>query len=414
MKIKNILFFTLLKIDTLKTRGIYHDLMREFADHGHHVYIISPVERRHNKPSTLSSEGNVHFLTVETLNIQKTNIFEKGLATVLIERSFLSGFKKHFEHVKFDVVIYSTPPITFTKIINYIKEKDGAMSYLLLKDIFPQNAIDMGMMFKNGIIHRFFRNKERKLYQLSDYIGCMSEANVKYILAHNPTLKKSKVEINPNSIAPLPFTEPDAEQIKLIKKKYKLPLKKKIFIYGGNLGRPQGIDFLLETIALHKNDIRSYFLIVGSGTEYQKIREWFTLNKPKNAKLISGLPKAEYDSLIKVCDVGLIFLNKNFTIPNFPSRLLSYLEWKLPVLVAADPNTDIGTEVVKHNCGLSVLAGETEQMSKALDYFCTLNREDFNVLRSNARNYLEKNFLVSFSYEKIIKRLTIYKKTHHI
>ena len=83
-------------------------------------------------------------------------------------------------------------------------------------------------------------------------------------------------------------------------------------------------------------------MIIGSGTEFTRIQKWFEKFQPQNALLISVLPKNDYDKLLAACDVGLIFLNKNFTIPNYPSRLLSYLEMKMPVIAATDPNTDIG------------------------------------------------------------------------
>ena len=182
----NILFLTLVKIDTLEDRGIYHDLMREFVSKGHNVYVISPSERRERKGSKLKSENNVKFLTVRTLNVQKASLIEKGLSTLSIENLFLRGLKKYFSDVKFDLVLYSTPPITFTKIISFIKNKDGATSYLLLKDIFPQNAVDMKILQRHGIIYHYFRNKEKKLYEISDAIGCMSQANKQYIIDHNP------------------------------------------------------------------------------------------------------------------------------------------------------------------------------------------------------------------------------------
>lgn len=401
----NILFLTALKIETLKKRGIYHDLMREFASHNHHIYIVSPIERRESKPSSLTSEGNVHFLTIGTLNVQKTNIIEKGLATLSIELLFLRGIKKYFDNVKFDLVICSTPPITYTKVIDYVKKKDGAKSYLLLKDIFPQNAVDMKMMSKKGLIHRFFRKKEKSLYEISDAIGCMSEANKKYILTHNPEICKDKVHINHNSIEPTPHITLTVEQQNRIKKKHQLPTNKKIFIYGGNLGIPQGLDFLLETIEANKSDTRMFFLIVGSGTEFTKIENWFSTYKPQNAKLIAALPKKEYDQLVSVCDVGMIFLNKDFTIPNFPSRLLSHLEFKQPILVAADNTSDIGTEIERNHCGFSVISGDIVEMKNALNNFCNMNVEEFETYRNNSRKYLEENFLVSQSYEKIMNKI---------
>ena len=409
----NILFLTLLKVDTLKIRGIYQDLMNEFVSHGHKIYIISPLERREQKSSILISEGDAHFLNVRTLNVQKTNIIEKGFATLSIEYLFLRGVKKYFSDIRFDLVIYSTPPITFSNVIEFIKKKDGAKSYLLLKDIFPQNAVDMKMMLKNGVIYRFFRRKEKKLYKISDRIGCMSEANRQYIFKHNPKIDPKKVEVNPNSIQPLPYEDIDPFTKKAIKSQYNLPTDCKIFIYGGNLGIPQGLDFLLRTITAMKDNPKIYFLIVGSGTEFDRIQKWFKLNTPTNAMLISGLPKQDYDNLMKICDVGMIFLHKDFTIPNFPSRLLSYLEFKLPVLVAADPNTDIGTEVERNRCGFSVPTGNLEKMIIAVNSFCDMSEEEFEQLRNNSRNYLEQNFLVSQSYNQIMNYFN-FEKTNSL
>ena len=121
-------------------------------------------------------------------------------------------------------------------------------------------------------------------------------------------------------------------------------------MYGGNLGKPQGLDFLLDSI---KSTVRLdvFYLIIGSGTEYVRIQKWFEFNQPKNAMLINNLPKLEYDKLLSVCDVGLIFLSPNFTIPNYPSRLLSYLEMKLPVITATDIHTDIGKDIEDYECG---------------------------------------------------------------
>ena len=97
-------------------------------------------------------------------------------------------------------MLYSTPPITFERVVQFIKRRDGAKTYLLLKDIFPQNAVDLKVFGKRSPLYRHFRNKEKKLYKNADYIGCMSPANVEYILRNNPELSKEVVEVCPNSI----------------------------------------------------------------------------------------------------------------------------------------------------------------------------------------------------------------------
>ena len=103
------------------------------------------------------------------------------------------------------------------------------------------------------------------------------------------------------------------------------------FYYGGNIGLAQGIDFLLEVLESNKNRKDCFFLIVGDGNNYHLIKKWIILNNPRNVKLIKHLERKEYDILESFCDIGMVFLDSRFTIPNFPSRILSYMECKLPL-----------------------------------------------------------------------------------
>jgi hypothetical protein len=154
--------------------------MHEFGKKGHRVSVVTSIEKRYNTPTALSEENGIHVLRVMTGNITQTHIIEKGISTVRIESQFIQAIKKYFAGVKFDLVLYSTPPVTFEKVIKFIKKRDKAISYLLLKDIFPQNAVDIGMMRRGSLMWRWFRHKEKNLYKHSDYIGCMSQANVKF------------------------------------------------------------------------------------------------------------------------------------------------------------------------------------------------------------------------------------------
>jgi glycosyltransferase involved in cell wall biosynthesis len=397
----NVLFLTIVKINSIEERGIYTDLLRKFRDEGHDVFVMTPTERRDKKATNLRRENNTVILQVKTFNLQKINVLEKGVATLAIEYQYLSAIKKYFSDVKFDLILYSTPPITFSKVINFIKNRDQAYSYLLLKDIFPQNAIDMKMFKENGVLHKMFKKKEKKLYVISDAIGCMSEANKTYILKNNLNLDPSKVEVNPNSIRPIDNLQTLDDKIQ-IKKKYNLPLFKKIFVYGGNLGKPQGVDFLLKTIEASNNpDI--FYLVVGSGTQFRKIKEWFDIKQPKNAILLAGLPKSDYDKLLNACDVGLIFLHKDFTIPNFPARFLSYLEMRLPVLAATDSNSDIGQIIEENGCGKWVLHGDISKMIESANALIE-DEVIFNEMKENGWKLLQKSYKVDNSYELIINR----------
>lgn len=405
----NVIFLTLVRISDIEERGIYQDLMRKFRDEGHDVYIVTPYERRMGKDTSLVESGGVHILNVKTLNIQKTNIVEKGIGTLLLESQYKKAIKKYLGKVKFDLITYSTPPVTFTNVVRYLKKQNPqAVTYLQLKDIFPQNAVDIGMMSKTGVkvlLYKFFRNKEKKLYAASDYIGCMSPANVEFVMKHNPEIDTSRVEVAPNSIE-LVQGEMEPSQVKAerlyIRKKYDLPTDKPIFIYGGNLGMPQGIDFLLKCLETNKRRMDCYFVIVGSGTHYGIISNWYDCNKNTNVKLMQSLPKADYDMLVKHCDVGLIFLDHRFTIPNFPSRLLSYLENKMPVLCATDPNTDMGRIAEENGFGYWCESNSVEAFNTILDKMIKAERKAMGEM---GYEFLKNNYLVEHTYNAIIKHL---------
>lgn len=400
----NILFLTLLDFNFINERNIYTDLLREFIKHDHTIYVITPVERRKQQETRLLSDGKATILKLRIGNTQKTNIIEKGISTLNIEPQFIRGIKKYFADVKFDLILYTTPPITFCRAIEYVKKRDNAKTYLMLKDIFPQNAVDIGMLTKKGwkgILYRYFRNKEKKLYQISDYIGCMSQANVDYILQHNPDVMSDKVEICPNSIEVVDKSIDEKARAD-IRNKYDIPLDKKVFVYGGNLGKPQGIDFLIECLKSQKENRKVFFLIVGDGTEYKKLNNYVIEEQPQNVKLMKRLPKEDYDTMVAACDIGMIFLDHRFTIPNFPSRLLSYMQAKIPVLACTDTNTDIGKVIVEGGFGWWCESRETSDFDKQIDEILKAN---INIICENEYEYLMQNYSVKKNYEIISTRL---------
>jgi len=186
-----------------------------------------------------------------------------------------------------------------------------------------------------------------------------------------------------------------------IRQKYNLPLDKPIFIYGGNLGKPQGIDFLIQCLRANSHRADCYFLIVGNGTEYVKLAGWYQKEKPQNVSLFAGLPKEDYDCLVQACDVGLIFLDYRFTIPNYPSRLLSYLECKMPILAVTDPNTDIGSIAEQNGYGYKCASNQVKEFTACVDNFVQ-NPHIIKIMGEKGYRYLLEHYLVDYTYKKIV------------
>ena len=421
----NIVFITLSNINSISYPGIYADLMRKFRNEGHSVYIVSSAERKTGVSTQLIDVDGVHILKVRTLNIQKTNVIEKGLGTLLMERQYKQAIKKYLGNVKFDLILYSTPPITFTNVVKYLKKKNPkAISYLLLKDIFPQNAVDIGMFGKHSLFNWWFRRKEVDLYKASDYIGSTSPAHAEFVRKYNPYYPAERIELAPNSIELSNFHYEDgqekAERV-YIRKKYNLPTDIPIFIYGGNLGKPQGIDYLLKCLDANKNRKDCFFVVVGNGTEYPKLKTWYeeylkTTNSTDssnsersdvrrkkedvNVKLMERLPKEDYDMLVRSCDVGLIFLDHRFTVPNYPSRLLPYLEYKIPVICCTDVSTDVGSIAEDNGYGFWCESVKTEDFTALVNKMLKADRK---AMGERGYEFLKKNYTVQNTYDAIIQ-----------
>lgn len=398
-----VLFLSLVFSDRKHT-NFYEELLEVFVRNGHEVFVACSNDSRSIEPDGVQDWNGMTVLRIKTGDITgTTNIIKKGFATLSVDYYFKRALRKYYKNEKFDLILYPTPPITLANTIAWAKKYYNAKTYLMLKDIFPQNAVDLGIMQKTGlkgIIYKMFRKKERFFYSISDTIGCMSPANVEYLLQHNPEINKKKVEVCPNCLSiptKIPTFKRDSSELK---KKYEIPEDAIIFIYGGNLGKPQGISFLIDCLRYTKNNSKAYFIIIGDGSEFGKLKAFVDSEKPANVKLLNYMPKDEYQLISDQCDVGMMFLDHRFTIPNFPSRILNYLASGNPVLAATDANTDIGVIARDNGFGFCCESNDVKGFAKAVDDFINADRE---TMGENGWNFFKKNWSVENGYNIIMK-----------
>ena len=183
-----------------------------------------------------------------------------------------------------------------------------------------------------------------------------------------------------------------------IRKKYNIPLDKKVFLYGGNLGKPQGIDFLIKCIHGQEHNEKVFFLIVGDGTDYGKIEQFVKDSSQNNVKLMKRLPQEDYDTMVGACDAGMIFLDYRFTIPNFPSRLLSYMQAKIPVLACTDSNTDVGRIIEEAGFGCWCESNDVGKFDK-----CVKNLMNIEQVADKEWTYLNQHYSTEKGYQIIMK-----------
>lgn len=392
----NILFLTI-AWPRFGENNLYTDLMDEFVEHQHKVTVVCSIEKRVGRSTYLEKINGIKVLRVKTGNLTKTPFIEKGISNLFIGRQFMKAINAHFSKSHFDLIIISTPPITLSGVYKKMKEKYHAKTYLLLKDIWPQGIADLGLIKKNGLIYKYFSWQEKRLYNASDFIGCMSPANVNFIRKSNIVVNNSLIEENPNSIK---IRKHKVVKNLKIREKYNIPIDKCVFLFGGNLGKPQGISTFLNMVEqINNNNV--FFLFIGEGTEKNIISEYAKRHR-NNFKFIQCLPKAEYESLCESADVGLILLDGRYHIPNFPSRLLSYLENRLPVLCCTDMSTDIGHIIEENECGISVYQNDLKAFNCAISTLAG-NNQYREKMGNNAFKLLENKYTSLKSYQIIIK-----------
>lgn len=381
--------------DLSKGFNMYTALVEEFIRNKHEVFVIAPdisIDKTH-----IRLEKGIEILRVKTLPIKNVPNFIKGISNLLLPKQYYKALKKHYRNITFDLIITPTPPITLVDLASKLKAKQKSRLYLILRDIFPQNAVDLGMMKKGSLIYKYFRQKEEVLYKIADHIGCMSKGNIEYIVKHNPSVEKNKIHILHN----FQILNVDYPQQNLsIRKKYNLE-NKFVVVFGGNMGKSQQLEnviTLAESCEQYKDVV---FLILGEGLQKLMLEKEISEREIKNIIITDTIPKADYQKLIAVCDVGLISLHKDFTIPNIPSKTLDYFNLGIPVLASIDRATDYGSYIDNAGAGLWSYAGDHLAFKMNFDklYF---NKELRETLGKNGRRFFEQYLTPDKAYQTII------------
>lgn len=362
---------------------IYTDLVDALIAHNHSVTIVT-------SNSSNSFQKKYRQIGIKKIITGKVYLIQKGLSTLTIGHQFKAIIQKELLHEKFDLILYATPPITLNSVVKFCKKFFKAKTYLMLKDIFPQNAVDLSMMSKKNPIYWFFRKQEKSLYKISDYIGCMSQANIDYVLEHNSYISKDKVGLFYNSIK--------INTAQVISSNNE---KVTTFIFGGNLGRPQNIPGLLEVIKGLNDFEQAKFIIVGSGSEEGYIKDYIQKNRPKNLDYKSYIQKKEYEVILSTSDVGVISLDPRFTIPNIPSKLPSYMSMAKPILAIIDQNTDLDALIKKADCGWTSFYCENNAV-ELIKSICSNKQMQINKGK-NGLEFLKQNFDVNYNVKQLEK-----------
>ena len=328
------------------------DLAQELLRQGHQPIVIVPSESIDKKWTNETIDGvNVFRLAAfKTINI---TFFRRAFNEVLLPFTMLYSIRKSDVPIKeFDAIVWYSPTIFFGPLISYLKKSSNCSSYLILRDMFPEWALDLGILKKNPIYY-FFKLVAKYQYSVADIIGVQSSSNLEYLKDWKKKPNR-QLEVLNNWLT---VSTKKESSISLVETNL---FGRKLFIYIGNMGVAQGMDILIDLAEnlQYRKDIG--FLFVGRGTESERLKESASKKKLENVLFFDEIDSKEISSLLGHCHVGLVALDPRHKSHNIPGKFLTYMQAGLPVLARLNRGTDLGLLIKSEGVGKVYSGSEIE------------------------------------------------------
>jgi glycosyltransferase involved in cell wall biosynthesis len=343
----------------LRTSGAVQlrDLAGELSRQGHDVAVVVPAVDL-PRPWVLELRDGVQILRVRAMSTKDTGYFRRVIGETLLSWFMLRGLRQSpLQAVHWDGVVWYSPTIFLGPMIAALKRASGCRSYLILRDVFPEWAVDMGLL-RRGLVYRFFKLVERYQYAAADTIGVQSPSNLAY-LAKWQEGPGRHLEVLENWLAAAPNVGCSVSIAHTCLE------SRKILVYAGNMGVAQGVEFVLDVAErlLERKDVG--FLFVGRGSDVPRLRKIATERGLDNVLFHDEVEPSEVPGLLAQCDVGLVVLDPRHKTHNVPGKFLTYLQAGLPVLARVNAGNDLANLIEKEDVG-RVYIGDSAQAFQIL------------------------------------------------
>lgn len=321
------------------------DLVREFTAHGHHVTLLTPSPEL-RVPMTEEWQEGVRIVRVRSGPTKGVNRVTRAINEIRLSAGIWRHAGTFLKANPHDLIVSYSPTIFFGDLVRRLKRLWGAGTYLILRDLFPQWAVDAGVLSRRSPVYWYFDHKARSQYAVADVIGVQSVGD----LAHFAD-SGARVEVLYNWLKP-ELPGPDG-----VDRRAKYGVGNRfVFFYGGNIGVAQNLDLVVRLAQELADNPRAHILLVGDGNEARRLSVEIASRGLKNIAIHPSVPEDEYFRLLAEMDVGLISLDPRLTNNNFPAKLLGYLALGKPVLAALNPGHELFGLLSQSETGLCALA----------------------------------------------------------
>lgn len=314
------------------------DLAAEFIAQGHHPTVLIPVPGLQST-WVLDDVAGVEVLRVRSPRTKDVGYIRRTLTELYMPFAVLQGLRQStLSQVRWDGVVWYSPSIFHGPLVSALKRASSCRSYLILRDIFPEWSVDMGLMGR-GLPYRFFKIIESYQYSVADVIGVQTPGNQAYF-SNWSARPKRRVEVLQNWLAEAPDTGCS------ISVRDTSLAGRTIFVYAGNMGVAQGMGILLDLAESLKDRKDIGFVFVGRGSDSQRLRSDASARGLNNVLFFDEIAPNEIPGLYAQCHVGLVALDPRHRTHNIPGKFVSYMQCGLPVLASINPGNDL-VELIK-------------------------------------------------------------------
>lgn len=368
------------------------DLSLELIRQGHKVTVMTPTTQ--DRPWILETMNGVEVLRLKAPRTKDTGYVRRVLGELLMPFAMLRNLRKSpFANVRWDGVVWYSPTIFLGLMAGTLKKKSACRSYLIVRDIFPEWAVDMGLLSR-GLPYRFFKIVERYQYSVANVIGVQSPANLSYFA--DWTLQPGRrLEVLQNWLAEAPdlgcrISVADG------------PLAgRTIFVYAGNMGVAQGMGILIDLAErLHsRRDIG--FLFVGRGSDAKLLSEDAKRRGLDNILFHEEVEPSEIPGLYAQCHAGIVALDPRHKTHNIPGKFVSYMQGALPVLASINPGNDLAKVIEREGVGRACTDHSADTLQRLAEDLVDQIQKDSD-MPARCRAVSAK----LFSSETVVKQIT--------
>lgn len=319
------------------------DLSREFARQGHVLTVLLPSPDQQD-PWLLEETDGVQVLRLKAPRTKDIGYVRRTLGEFVMPFAMLHQLRKSpLANERWDGVVWYAPSIFHGPLASALKKNSNCKGYLIIRDIFPEWAVDMGLMGR-GLPYRFFEAIARYQYSIADVIGVQTPGNAAYFetWAKRPA---RQLEVLQNWLADAPATGCSITVSQT-------PLAgRKIFVYAGNMGVAQGMGILLDLAERLQSRSDIGFLFVGRGSDAQKLAAEAEQRGLDNVLFQGEIHPDEIPGLYAQCHAGLVALDARHKSHNIPGKFLTYMQSGLPVLANINAGNDLAEIIRQENVG---------------------------------------------------------------